>query len=207
MSSVVPMTAGIATQDELPPVLIALLRGVLYREKEPRQWSTLLRTRSEATDYMAKLALVLHIDETEGHAYLRNRDVLPGEDDNPPRLLPRRQLAYNDSLLLALLRKKLAEFDASATDSRLILRAEQIYEMLALFLPESADETRLRARVDTSIKRLADMGFLRSLQAGEENDAFEVLRVIKAFVDAEWLSGFESGLAAYRAHEGEKHIS
>lgn len=207
MSSIAPVPAGFITQDELPSVLIALLRGVLYREKEPGLWSLLLRMRSEANEYMIRLALVLHIDEIEGHAYLRNREVLAGEDEQPTRLLPRRQLAYNDSLLLALLRKKLAEFDATATDSRLILRSEQLYEMLALFLPEVADEVRLRARVDTSIRRLADMGFLRKLQAGGETDSYEVLRIIKAFVDAEWLSGFEAGLATYRAHENErKHL-
>ncbi len=204
MSSIAPVPLSSITQDELPSVLITLLRGVMYREKEPRFWSVLLRTRSEATDYMAKLALVLHIDEIEGHAYLRNREVLPGENENPLRLLPRRQLSYNDSLLLALLRKRLAEFDATATDNRLILHSGQIHEMIALFLPEAADEVRLRARVDTSIKRLADMGFLRNLQASGESDSYEVLRVIKAFVDAEWLSGFESGLATYRTQESEK---
>ena len=204
MSSVAPQPLGSVTQDELPFVLITLLRGVLYRQKVPRFWSVLLSMRSEAIDYMAKLALVLHVDEIEGHAYLRNREVLPGENENPLRLLPRRQLIYNDSLLLALLRKRLAEFDATATDSRLILHSGQIYEMIALFLPEAADEVRLRARVDTSIKRLADMGFLRNLQVSRETDFYEVLRVIKAFVDAEWLSGFESGLATYRAQDREK---
>lgn len=204
MSPVVPMPTSPAGQDELPSVLIALMKGVLYRDSEPRLWNVLLRLRSEGTDYMAKLALVLHIDEVEGHAYLRNREIVPGEGENPPRLLPRRQLGYNDSLLLALLRKKLAEFDASATESRLILRVDEMYEMLALFLPEASDETKQRARVGKSMEHLTEMGFLRKLQANGELETYEVLRVIKAFVDAEWLSGLDAGLAAYRAHENEK---
>lgn len=126
MSSTATTPVVLLSQDELPHVFIALLKGVLYRQKEPRLWSALLRMRSEANDYRAKLALVLYVDENEGHAYLRNREELPGEEENPPRLLLRRPLPYNDSLLLALLRKKVAEFDASATDSRLILRAEQM---------------------------------------------------------------------------------
>ena len=198
------LPASLATADELPPLCIALLKGVLYREADPRLWHALLRMRSEASDYLAKLALILHVDELEGHAYLRNRDVLPGEEEAQPRLISRRQLGYNDSLLLALLRKKMAEFDASATDSRLILSTPQIHELLAFFLPEAADETRLAARVDASIKRLAEMGFLRKLQAVSEQETYEVLRIIKAFVDAEWLSGLDAGLAEYRTHDDRK---
>lgn len=207
MSPAVPIPSSAPVQDELPPVLIALLKGVLYRDSDLRLWDALLRMRSDCMDYMAKLALVLHVDEIEGHAYLRNREALPGEVENPPRLLPRRPLGYNDSLLLALLRKKLAEFDKSATESRLILRMDEMYELLALFLPAASDETKLRARVDKSIDHLADMGFLRKLQTNGEHGTYEVLRVIKAFVDAEWLVGFEAGLAMYRTHESEKNPS
>ena len=99
-----------------------------------------------------------------------------------------------------MLRKKLAEFDASATESRLVLKRDQIQELLGLFLPEHTDEVKLRTRVEPSLQRLQEMGFLRKLKSAGDTEAFEVLRIIKAFVDAQWLSGLESGLAAYRAH-------
>jgi len=44
------------------------------------------------------------------------------------------------------------------------------------------------------------MGFLRGL-AGQEN-RFEVRRVMKAFVDAQWLNEFEQRLAGYREQQG-----
>ena len=53
------------------------------------------------------------LDEAEGYAFLRARPH--EEDDNAeklPRLVARRPLSFPVSLLLALLRKKLAEFDA-----------------------------------------------------------------------------------------------
>ena len=47
------------------------------------------------------------------------------------------------------------------------------------------------------------MGFLRKLRSAKEPLAFEVLRIIKAFVDAQWLSAFDEALAGYRAHAVE----
>ena len=41
-------------------------------------------------------------------------------------------------------------------------------------------------------------GILRKLRGGD--DAFEVRRILKAFVDAQWLDTFQQRLADYRAH-------
>ena len=53
------------------------------------------------------------------------------------RLVARRQFGYSVSLMLALLRKKLAEFDAGSGESRLILSTEQITDMARLFLTDT----------------------------------------------------------------------
>jgi hypothetical protein len=141
------------------------------------------------------LGLELILDEAEGFAYLRQRAVLEGEPELP-RLVPRRQLGYLVSLLLALLRKKLAEFDAIGGDTRLILSREDIVNLVRVFLPDSANEARWIDRIDADIKRILDMGFLRRLR--NQEDQFEVRRILKAFVDAQWLSEFDRRLAEYR---------
>ena len=88
------------------------------------------------------LGLELVLDEAEGYAYLRQRAVVPGEVEMP-RLIARRQLGYAVSLLLSLLRKKLAEFDAGSGESRLILSTEQIADMARLFLADTGNEAKL----------------------------------------------------------------
>lgn len=98
------------------------------------------------------------------------------------------------SLLLALLRKKLAEHDATGGDSRLILSRDQIVQTLRVFLPATTRETRLVDQIDATIAKVVDLGFLRRVPNAE---AYEVRRIIKAFVDAEWLSGFDDALATY----------
>ena len=68
------------------------------------------------------------------------------------------------SLLLALLRKKLAEFDAGGGDTRLILTRDEIVELMRVFLPDSSNEARLIDQVETHINKIVELGFLRRLK-------------------------------------------
>jgi hypothetical protein len=183
---------------ELPAVVIPLLKGVFYRDADAASWSALLNLQSRVRDYVAVLGLDLVLDEAEGYAFLRSR---PESDDQSapklPRLVARRPLSFPVSLLLALLRKKLAEFDASGGDTRLILSRSEIVELIRVFLPDSSNETRIVDQVDVHLNKIADLGFVRRLR-GQEN-MIEVLRILKAFVDAQWLTEFDQRLATYRA--------
>ena len=101
------------------------------------------------------------------------------------------------SLLLALLRKKLAEFDALSAETRLVLTRDQIAEMVRLFMPESSNEVRLLGQIDTHLNKVVELGFLRRLHG--EPDLFEVRRILKAYIDGQWLAEFETRLADYRS--------
>jgi hypothetical protein len=181
-------------------VLVALFKGVLYSSTQPALWSSLLNVRGGVADYVAVLGLVLQVDEAEGYAFLRSRPGT-GEDD-APRLVARRALSFPVSLLLALLRKRLAEFDAISAETRLVLRRDQIFDLVRVFLPDSSNEARLLASVDTSISKIVDLGFLRPMR-GSEN-LYEVRRVLKAFVDGQWLADFDARLGAYRESLAEE---
>ena len=189
--------APAATAD-LSAVLIPLLKGVTYRADDAAHWSALLQLQARVRDHAAVLGLELVLDEAEGYAFLRSRP----ESDDPaapklPRLVARRPLSFGLSLLLALLRKKLAEFDAAGGDTRLILSREQVAEMLRVFLPEGSNEARLIDQVDTQLNRVIELGFARRLRGQEQ--MIEVQRILKAFVDAQWLAEFDARLAAYRS--------
>jgi hypothetical protein len=192
-----PLTQGSPTAD-LSAVLIPLLKGVSYRADDAAHWSALLQLQGRVRDHVAVLGLELMLDEAEGYAFLRSRTV---PDDDPaaklPRLVARRPLSFPVSLLLALLRKKLAEFDAGGGDTRLILSREQVAELLRVFMPEGSNEARLIDQVDTQLNKIVELGFVRRLRG--QDGMFEVQRILKAFVDAQWLGEFDARLAAYRA--------
>jgi hypothetical protein len=183
--------------NNLSQVLVALMKGVMDRENDLARWQSLLDLQTRVRDHVAILGLELILDEAEGYAYLRQRPVQDGEEELP-RLVPRRQLGYQVSLLLALLRKKLAEFDATSGESRLILSRDGIIEMMRLFLPDTTNQARLMDRVDAHINRLMEMGFLRRLRGTDHQ--YEVRRILKAFVDAQWLSELDQRLSVYREH-------
>lgn len=189
---------------ELSQLLVRLLKGVIYREEDERLWASLLRLQARVREHSAVLLLDLVLDEAEGFAFLKSR---PDPDDSEgaprlPRLIARRALSYPVSLMLALLRKRLAEFDAGGGETRLVLTREEIAELMRVFLPDGTNEARLIDQVDATLSKVVDLGFLRRLKApagsGQERGLYEVRRILKAFVDAQCLADVDARLEVYR---------
>jgi hypothetical protein len=188
---------------DLSALVIGLLKNVLYREGDAAEWNALVQLQARVRDYVSVLGLDLVLDESEGYAFLRSRT--DGDEDAAttklPRLIARRPLSFPVSLLLALLRKKLAEFDAGGGDTRLVLTRDQIVEMIRVFLPDTSNEAKLIDQIETQLNKIVELGFLRRMKAtatGETGTAYEVRRIVKAFVDAQWLADFDARLAAYQ---------
>ena len=191
-----------APQYDLTAVAVPLLKGVIYRDEDPLVWAALINLQSRVRDYMTILGLDLVLDEAEGCAFMRSK-APPDDEDSPklPRLVRRQPLSFHVSLLLALLRKKLAEFDASGGETRLIVSRDAVVEMIRVFLPAGSNESRLIDSVETHLNKVIELGFVRRLkaQATGQEAMFEVRRILKAFVDAQWLADFDLQLAAYQA--------
>ncbi len=205
--------------NDLSALVIVLLKGVIYRDTDAGFWSALLDLQARVRDFVAVLGLDLVLDEAEGYAFLRSRpesESGEGSDGNDsaaaaklPRLVARRPLSFLVSLLLALLRKKLAEFDASGGQEgagiRLVLGRDEIVELVRVFLPDGSNEVKLIDQIETHLNKIVELGFLRRLKpasAPRQNQAgaaYEVRRILKAFIDAQWLSEFDARLAAYQA--------
>ena len=183
------------TDPELSSAVIPLMKGAVYRDTHDRAWKHLLQLQPLVRDYVGVMGLQVVIDEAEGYAFLRQRPADPDDSDPPPRLIPRHALSFHVSLLLALLRKKLAEFDAQGGDTRLILTRAQITEMIRVFLPTTSNEARLMDKVDEHIRKVERLGFLRPVKNAEQS--YEVRRILKAFIDAQWLADFDTRLAEY----------
>lgn len=181
-------------QADFSRAAIALLKGVVYRESDENAWHSLCNLAGRVREYVSHLGLELILDEAEGFAYLKQRPS-DSVDQELPRLVARRPLSYPVSLLLALLRRRLAESDATGGDTRLIVSREEIVELLRMFFPPTGNESRLVGKIDAHINKVVDLGFLRRLKTDEAR--FEVPRILRSFVDAQWLTNFDARLAAY----------
>ena len=195
-----------ASSAGLSQLAILLLKGVIYQENDERLWSSLLKLQARLREYVSTLGLELILDETEGYAFARSKAV--AEDAEAlPRLMVRRQLSFPVSLVLALLRKRLAEFDASGGDTRLVLTREDILELVRVFLPEKNNETRLINQVEAQLNKIIELGFLKKLKEQYAGDnRYEVRRILKAFVDAQWLAEFDARLSQYTVHAAQAKV-
>lgn len=185
---------------ELSSAVVPLLKGVVYRDSHERVWQLVTKLRTQVADYVSVMGLMVVIDDAEGYAYLKSKPESELDDTDGPkpgRLVRRHQLSFHVSIVIALLRRKLAEFDTADGESRLILTRQQIVELVRVFLPDTSNEARLMNDIDGLIEKVRDLGFLRPIK--NQDDTFEVLRVLKAFVDGEWLSEFDTKLAEYEA--------
>jgi hypothetical protein len=180
--------------------IIRLMQGVVYKESDEETWLTLERSAAGVRDHFGTIGLDVVVDDTEGYAYLRSKATEQG-DDQLPRLIRRRSLSYNVSLLLVLLRKRLVEFETSGGEGRLVLDRDQIVEMLRVFQAETSNDARVVDEVERTISKAVELGFLRALR--QQPDHWEVRRILKAYVDAETLSDFAAKLREYAGQRGD----
>lgn len=183
------------TSPALSHVLVHLLKGVLYRDLSAPAWQELLAHEGAVRDYLAVLGLELDLDDAEGYAFVRQRET-DAEENPPPRLVTRRPLSYPVSLLCVLLRKRLLEADASGAELRTVVTRAEMLDLMRTFLPESSNEARIVDQIDSHIRKVEELGILHEL----EDHTYEIRRVLKAFVDAQWL---QTLLEEYRSHAAD----
>ncbi|BBY98299.1 DUF4194 domain-containing protein [Mycolicibacterium fallax] len=183
-----------STEHAVAGAIIRLMQGVVYRDSDEDSWQTLDRSGAGVRDHFAAIGVDVVIDDVEGYAYLRSRPDSEGEEALP-RLVRRRALTYNVSLLLVLLRKRLVEFETGGGEGRLVLSTDQMVEMLRLFQADSTNDARVVDQAETTIRKAAELGFLRQLR--NQRDQWEVRRILKAYVDAQTLSDFAAKLRQY----------
>lgn len=181
--------------------MVNLLKRVIFRDKDSGLWQGLVELHAQVNDQASILGLECIVDDVEGYAYLKQQD-LSDVELQLPRLVQRRQLSYHVSLLCVLLRKKLLESDAGGESTRVVLPRDHIIEMMSLFMPDMGNEVKMIDRIESALRKIIEMGFVRVLD--DERGIFEIQRILKAFVDADWIASLDEKLAAYREYINEQ---
>jgi hypothetical protein len=176
--------------------ITTLLKGVFYKSENEKAWAELSENSfAVIKDYFEVIGLEVSLDETDGYAYLKSIEY-EDEKDAPPKLVQKRELTYKVSLLCVLLRKEIVEFDMQSENTRVIIEKEDIQKELLLYLPQNFNEVKVYKEIDATIKKVEELGFLKKL-TNQEN-AYEIKRSLKSFVDASWLKDFDEKLQAYK---------
>jgi hypothetical protein len=175
-------------------VKVRLLQDAIYSD-DADLWASLLRYRPQIENYFQDIGLNLVVHEEDGFAYLKQAD----QEDSAgiPRLFRRDKLTKGVAIIGVVLREQLLQFDEKVHDeSRLILRKEEIMQLVTPFFPGSNDEIRADKRIEGYIIKAEEVGLLRKLPGGEGEERYEVRRVIKARFPAETLKALREQLEA-----------
>lgn len=158
-------------------VLARLLLEPVYRE-DGVAWETLRAERDSIAHYFRQIGQELIIDEAEGYAFIRQLEIEGTE--RVPRIGRRQPLGYTATILLVCLREELARFDAAPTEStRLVCTRQQLRDLVGQFVRETNNQIRDVRTIDTAIRRVEELGFLRAF-GPPESETFEVMRIVKA---------------------------
>lgn len=179
--------------------VIQLYKGVLYREQEAL-WKLLLDNLEPVRKHFNLVGADVYLDEAEGFAFLKEWERWDEEQRAEfPKFIEKRRLTYPDSLLCVLLRQELLKHAATTSERMLRMSRQDITTQALTYLQLSEhDETRALRKVEESINRLEDFGFLRRLDVDE--DAYEVRRILNAFVDVAFLDETLAKLQAHATH-------
>lgn len=181
------------------PVILKLLQNPLFSD-ETSVWNMLLSNFTAVQEYFAHIGLEVRVQEEDGYAYL-HQPVLEDEEGQTitlPRLTRRDRLTYHATLLCVLLREWIDQFESAHLEGgKCMITDMQIRELLQPFLPARTDERALQGRIDSTIHRLSDLGFLKRMTDTSNPTYFEVRRILKAKIDAEKLAEIKEKLAHY----------
>jgi hypothetical protein len=179
-----------------------LLLGVVYHD-DP-SWSQIRDYEFPIREYLGKIGLGLHLDEIGSFAYLYEDSRDEDNKGSLPSLTTRQQLSFSDTLLLVLLRERLDEHEMRGMmdDTVLLLREEDILEMMTVFLSDSSDARRVEQKISSSINRLQRYGFLT--ERGDK--LYEVRPLIRAKISADELEVIKASLTAHIQPEDSDEV-
>lgn len=204
---------------EWAAVCVKLLQGPIYKNSSnDATWALLESWQSDISRYFDVIGVKVVIENADGYAYLAQKEQSGDENSrqNLPKLIKEYPLSVELSFLCVILREALDQFDSSENiSSMLVIKESEIRDRIATFLPDSSksDQTKMYRKLDEYLNRLVELTFLREINSSSENKnensvrdrEFEVRRIIRSKVNAEFLEEFKNLLSQIADEETENN--
>ncbi|MDE2421350.1 MAG: DUF3375 family protein [Gammaproteobacteria bacterium] len=148
-------------------------------------------------DYIGKIGLELIIKKDEGFAFVKQ---LEDSEGNTLGLISRRQIGFEASIVLVVLRHSLEEFDSNPAQyqaSEKFMTNLQIREELELFLQEGYNRLKFKKDLDNYIKTVEDLGYLKKVAEKDLEKTYQIQRIIKEKISLDILQEFKEKLSEY----------
>jgi len=175
--------------------IVKLLKGSI--ERHSNVWDDVVNYQIEIQDYISQIGLELILKKEEGFAFIKQFEDSEG---NTLGLVTRRQIGFETSIVLVVLRQSLEDFDSNPTQfqvSQKFITDSEIKEEVELFLPEKFNRVKFLKELDSYIKKIVELGYLSEANKKETETKYQIQRIIKEKVSLDILQEFKTKLQGY----------
>ena len=176
--------------------IVRLLKGTI--NSDDKVWDDVLLYRKPIQEYVNVIGLELIIKENDGYAFLKQFPI--DDDDNTIGLVSRKQLGFETSVLLVVLRQILEDFETNPLDysgSEKFIDNEELINQIELFLPEKYDKAGYLKKLEDYIKRIEKLGYIKRVDSDDLNTRYRIHKIIKEKVNIDTLEEFKNKLNEY----------
>lgn len=174
--------------------IVKLLKGVV--ERSSNVWDDIINYQVEIQEYISKIGLELIVKKDDGFAFVKQYEDNEGKTLG---LVQRRQIGFETSIVLVVLRQSLEDFDSNPTQlaTEKFITDTEIKEELELFLQEGYNNLKFQKDLDNYIKRVVELGYLKEISKKDNETKYQIHRIIKEKITPDILHEFKIKLQAY----------
>lgn len=174
--------------------IVRLLRSTV--ERTSSVWDDIILYQNEIQDYISQIGLELIVKKDEGFAFVKQLEDSEGKTLG---LVTRRQIGFETSIVLVVLRQSLEDFDSNPTQlaSEKFITDTEIKDELELFLQEGYNKLKFQKDLDKYIRSVVELGFLKEISKKENETKYQIHRVIKEKITLNILQDFQTKLKEY----------
>ncbi len=174
--------------------IVRLLKSPI--ERNSNEWENVVMYQNEIQDYISQIGLELIIKKDEGFAFVKQ---LEDSEGNTLGLVQRRQIGFETSIVLIVLRQSLEEFDSNPTQlaAEKFITNNEIRDELELFLPERFNRKSFIKEIDRYINAAVELGYLKEVGKKDNETRYRIHRIIKEKITLDILQDFKIRLQEY----------
>jgi hypothetical protein len=175
--------------------IVKLLKSPV--ERNSSVWNDVVIYQLEIQEFISQIGLELIVKKEEGFAFVKQFEDSEG---NTLGLITRRQIGFESSIILVVLRQALEEFDNNPTQFQVAERFisdTEIKEELELFLQEGYNRLRFLKDLDKYIKNVVELGYLKEISKKDNETKYQIQRIIKEKITLDILQEFKIKLQDY----------
>ena len=174
--------------------IVKLLKGVV--ERNSNVWEDIIHYQNEIQNYIAQMGLELIVKKDDGFAFVKQFEDNEGKTLG---LISRRQIGFEISIVLVVLRQSLEEFDSNPTQlaKEKFITNTEIKDELELFLQEGYNKLKFQEKLGSYISKTVDLGYLKEISKKDNEIKYQIHRIIKEKITLDILKGFKIKLQEY----------